>query len=141
MLNKPLASTPPCIAVIQKPNWRFGRGTLCRYCRDPCFLAALDDPSVDTRPGRWFDIFRSVSAFKLGPAMYFPVTKPTALRAAVNKVRESGWAVSKDEFAAGVIGCAVPIRTPDGRLVAGLGISVPSARLAFKELERLGTSR
>jgi IclR family acetate operon transcriptional repressor len=72
----------------------------------------------------------------LPPMTPHTITKPTALRAAVNKVRESGWAVSKDEFAAGVIGCAVPIRTPDGRLVAGLGISVPSARLPFKELER-----
>lgn len=64
------------------------------------------------------------------------ITKPAALRTAVSKVRASGWAVSRDEFAAGVIGCAVPIRTSEGRLVAGLGLSVPSARLPFKELER-----
>ena len=63
------------------------------------------------------------------------ITKPAALRSVVAKVRATGWAVSKDEFAAGVVGCAVPIRTADGKLIAGLGISVPSARLAFGELE------
>ena len=64
------------------------------------------------------------------------ITKTAALRTVISNVRESGWAISKDEFAVGVIGCAVPIRTSDGRLIAGLGISVPSARLPFKELER-----
>jgi IclR family transcriptional regulator, acetate operon repressor len=72
----------------------------------------------------------------LRPVTPHTITKPATLRAVINKVRGSGWAISKDEFAAGVIGCAVPIRTTDGRLVAGLGISVPSARLPFKELER-----
>jgi DNA-binding IclR family transcriptional regulator len=72
----------------------------------------------------------------LRPVTPHTITKPATLRAVINKVRDSGWAISKDEFAAGVIGCAVPIRTTDGRLVAGLGISVPSARLPFKELER-----
>jgi DNA-binding IclR family transcriptional regulator len=64
------------------------------------------------------------------------ITKSASLRSAVAKVRSTGWATSKDEFAVGVIGCAVPIRAADGRLVAGLGISVPDARVKFKELER-----
>lgn len=63
------------------------------------------------------------------------IIKPAALRSVIAKVRSSGWATSKDEFAAGVIGCAVPIRTADGRLIAGLGISVPDARVKFKDLD------
>src|SRR5882724_2012410 len=62
------------------------------------------------------------------------ITKPASLRAVVAKVRQTGWAVSDDEFATGVVGCAVPIRGADGKLIAGLGISVPSARLPLKEL-------
>jgi len=64
------------------------------------------------------------------------ITKTASLRGVVSKVRETGWAVSDDEFAAGVVGCAVPIRTAEGKLVAGLGISVPSARLPFEKLTR-----
>jgi DNA-binding IclR family transcriptional regulator len=69
-----------------------------------------------------------------------PLTRRTlvserALRAAVNAVREKGWAASNEEMAAGVVGCAVPVRTSDGRLVAGLGISVPTAHISFGELE------
>jgi len=62
------------------------------------------------------------------------ITKPASLRGVVAKVRKTGWAVSNDEFAAGVVGAAVPIRSADGKLVAGLGISVPSARLPLERL-------
>jgi DNA-binding IclR family transcriptional regulator len=63
-----------------------------------------------------------------------------ALRAAVKIVREKGWAASNEEMAAGVVGCAVPVRISNGRLVAGLGISVPTARMSFGELEEFRPS-
>jgi IclR family transcriptional regulator, acetate operon repressor len=64
------------------------------------------------------------------------ITNRSKLSTVVAEVRKTGWAVSDDEFAVGVVGCAVPIRQRDGKLVAGLGISVPSARLSLKELTR-----
>ena len=69
-----------------------------------------------------------------------PLTRRTLvserlLRAAVKAAREKGWASSNEEMAAGVVGCAVPVRISDGCLVAALGISVPTARTAFGELQ------
>ncbi len=58
-----------------------------------------------------------------------------ALRIAVASVRRDGWAASNEEMADGVVGCAVPVRLADGSLVAGLGISVPSARRSFGDLK------
>jgi DNA-binding IclR family transcriptional regulator len=52
----------------------------------------------------------------------------------VAQVRAEAWAASNEEFVQGVVGCAVPVRGPDGSLLAGLGISVPSARVAFSAL-------
>jgi hypothetical protein len=46
----------------------------------------------------------------------------------------NGWAVSNEEFSPGVVGCAVPIRLPNGKLLAGLGVSVPSARTSFEKV-------
>lgn len=60
-----------------------------------------------------------------------------ALRAAVKAARRDDWAASNEEMAVGVVGCAVPIRLSDGRLLAGLGISVPSARTSFDKLPAL----
>jgi DNA-binding IclR family transcriptional regulator len=57
-----------------------------------------------------------------------------ALRAAIKSAREQNWAASNEEMAIGVVGCAVPVRLSDGRLIAGLGISVPSARTSFEKL-------
>ncbi|MHB8727247.1 MAG: IclR family transcriptional regulator [Casimicrobiaceae bacterium] len=68
---------------------------------------------------------------KLAPATI--VSKPK-LRSVVRGVRKNGWAASNEEFAPGVVGCAVPIRLPNGRLIAGLGVSVPSARTPFERV-------
>lgn len=43
-------------------------------------------------------------------------------------VRERGLALDQEEFAEGGCCIAVPVRTPDGRLIASLGISVPTRR-------------
>lgn len=56
------------------------------------------------------------------------IVSPQQLREEIARVRERGWASSNSEYVEGVVGCAVPIRKC-GRFVAGLGVSVPSARL------------
>jgi DNA-binding IclR family transcriptional regulator len=35
----------------------------------------------------------------------------------------------------GVVGCAVPVRLGNGVLLAGLGVSVPSARMPFTKVK------
>jgi IclR family acetate operon transcriptional repressor len=68
------------------------------------------------------------------------IVSPAALRTVVKNVKKQGWAMSNEEVAAGVVGCAVPIRDFEGRLLAGLGISVPSARVSFDQLPRFRTA-
>lgn len=64
------------------------------------------------------------------------ITKPDELLLVLSEVRSTGWARTNEEFVKGVVGCAVPIRAPDGTLIACLGVSVPAARVAFEELTR-----
>ncbi|CAN5256831.1 IclR family transcriptional regulator [soil metagenome] len=68
------------------------------------------------------------------------ITRASDMRAAVRKVRKEGWATNHEELAIGVIGCAVPIRDFDGRLMAGLGISVPSVRMTMNQLHEFRAS-
>lgn len=56
------------------------------------------------------------------------IVDPDALRAEIERVRERQWASTHSEYVEGVVGCAVPI-LKRGRFVAGLGVSVPAARL------------
>jgi IclR family acetate operon transcriptional repressor len=64
------------------------------------------------------------------------IVVPDELVRVIREVRRDEWAASNEELAPGVVGCAVPIRDAGGALVAGLGISVPSARVPFTELVR-----
>lgn len=65
------------------------------------------------------------------------VVTESKLKRILDETRRRGWASSNQELAEGVIGCAVPIRDKSGRLIAGLGVSAPSARLTFQQLEEL----
>jgi IclR family acetate operon transcriptional repressor len=84
-------------------------------------------------PEEQFDLWlRNAELPRLTPATIVSARK---MKSVVKEVRKNGWAASNEEFAPGVVGCAVPIRRPDGSLIAGLGISVPSARASFDEVK------
>ena len=59
-----------------------------------------------------------------------------ALMNVLEETRRRGWAKTNEEYVKGVVGCAVPIVSPDRELIACLGVSVPVARVSFAELDR-----
>lgn len=88
------------------------------------FLADMSDADLDAwLTHHTLDRMTNTTLVAAGP-----------LKALVKRVRRENWAVSNQEFIVGVVGCAVPIRHGDGRLIAGLGISAPSARVPFDQL-------
>lgn len=89
------------------------------------FLAEMPEEAFE----RWL---ARANLARLGPNT---IVSRDKLREVVAQVRQAQWASNNEEIAAGVVGCAVPIRV-NGRLVAGLGISVPSARVKFSEIEQ-----
>jgi IclR family transcriptional regulator, acetate operon repressor len=68
---------------------------------------------------------------------YTPTTiaDPEELLALLEETRRRGWAKTNEEFVRGVVGCAVPIVSPVGDLIACLGVSVPAARVGFAGLD------
>lgn len=90
------------------------------------FLAEMPDEQLDV----WL---QHAELPRLTPATIVSARK---MKATIKSVRQNGWAASNEEFAPGVVGCAVPIRLPNGSLIAGLGVSVPSARASFAEVKR-----
>jgi DNA-binding IclR family transcriptional regulator len=89
------------------------------------FLAEMPDEQLDL----WL---QNTELTRLTPATIVSTRK---MKATLKDVRRNGWSASNEEFAPGVVGCAVPIRLPNGSLIAGLGISVPSARASFSEVK------
>jgi len=71
------------------------------------------------------------------------VTDPAALRRELAQVERRGWAYTVDELEIGLAGVAAPVRGAGGDVVAALGISGPSQRIADRreELGRLLNER
>ena len=55
----------------------------------------------------------------------------------VRDIRENGWAWNNEEYVVGVVGCAVPIASNQGKLMAGLGLSAPSVRVEVGNVKEL----
>lgn len=58
------------------------------------------------------------------------LTDPDALRRDLDRIRETGFSVDDQEFLAGVVCVAAPVAGSDGRVLAGLAVSAPVARLS-----------
>jgi IclR family transcriptional regulator, acetate operon repressor len=76
-------------------------------------------------------------AHSLALVRYTPTTiaDPEELLVLLEETRSRGWAKTNEEFVRGVVGCAVPIVSPAGDLIACLGVSVPAARVGFAGLD------
>ncbi|PIW30448.1 MAG: IclR family transcriptional regulator [Rhodospirillales bacterium CG15_BIG_FIL_POST_REV_8_21_14_020_66_15] len=66
------------------------------------------------------------------------ITDPAGLEEELTAIRRRGYAANDQENTPGLIGLAVPIRKPSGRVIAGLAVHAPEARLPMKRaLEHL----
>jgi IclR family acetate operon transcriptional repressor len=71
------------------------------------------------------------------PITPYTIVDPDRLRQEIELVRKQGFATNDSEFAIGVVGAAVPIAGPNGRIIACLSISAPKARKSLEEVTLL----
>lgn len=65
------------------------------------------------------------------------ITDPPRLRADLARIRRRGYAVTRGELDEGVRGIAVPLRDPNGAVVAGLSLAGPAFRVKQQDVPRL----
>jgi DNA-binding IclR family transcriptional regulator len=65
------------------------------------------------------------------------ITDPQKLRDELQYIVRNGCAYSHGEYVVGVIGAAAPVIDADGRLMAGITVSIPAARMAYEDLPKL----
>ncbi len=61
------------------------------------------------------------------------ITDPALLERELDKIRATEVSTDNQEFLAGVVCVAVPVRAPNGSVAAGLAVSAPLARMALKK--------
>ncbi len=74
------------------------------------------------------DVLESVLARPLEQLAPGTITDPAALAAEIAKVREQGYAVSREETNEGAWGAAAPVLSRDGRAMAVIGMAGPLMR-------------
>ncbi len=67
------------------------------------------------------------------------VTRPAALEAELERVREQGWAATTEEFELGLNAVAAPICGATGEVVGAVGVSGPSYRLTVESFPAVAT--
>jgi len=67
-----------------------------------------------------------------------PVDDPAAVRSALDRAREDGYAMSADDAGPGLNAVGAPVFDPRGRVVAGLALVAPAARLPLSRVRETG---
>jgi IclR family acetate operon transcriptional repressor len=108
-------------------SFRAGR-TAPLFCTSSgrLFLADLDEASLEAY----------LAAASLKAYTPFTVTSRSGLRDTIRTVRRQGYAVTRQEYVLHVVGAAVPVRAPDGRLYGALSVAAPDMRMNSKSLHK-----
>jgi IclR family pca regulon transcriptional regulator len=88
-------------------------------------LAALPTPELE-------NYLRRV---ELRPLTEHTITRADALRPALDRVRDTGYALIDQELEIGLVSIAVPVRNNVGSVVAAMNVSMQSARFVPEQLE------
>lgn len=77
-----------------------------------------------------------LSALELAPLTPATITDRDRLERELERIRDQGFALDDQEFLAGVVGLAVPIRNRRGEIRAALAVQAPRARMSANDAER-----
>ena len=87
------------------------------------FLASHDDAGRER-------LLRSMALTVEGPNA---ISTPDRLRHELDAIGQAGYSWDNEEFMAGMVAVATPVRDPEGRFVAALAFHAPVQRLGFDE--------
>jgi DNA-binding IclR family transcriptional regulator len=85
---------------------------------------------------RTHDEIERVLGHDLRPITRHTITDPAQIRAQLAEIRRTGFSVSFEETDEGVAGVSVPVRDARDRVIAGLTISGPTARVTASTITR-----
>lgn len=110
-------------AAVTSVNWVGQRGPLHATSAGKVFLAAMEPTEA-----------LALLTDPLPAYTAATITDPAALLAALDEVRERGYAVAAEEHETGLHAVAAPIRAADGSVVGSLTVSGPNFRLTADRL-------
>jgi IclR family pca regulon transcriptional regulator len=100
--------------------------------RVPAYCSAMGKVLLANLPeGEREQLIAGLDLARRGPKS---ITSKRALRVELEQVREDGWAVGDEELAPGVRTIAAPVLSPEGEVIAAIGMPVPAEAFTRDEL-------
>jgi IclR family pca regulon transcriptional regulator len=122
---------PDVVYVARMPTRRIMTISLGVGTRLPAHCTGMGRVLLAALPDSQLDAF--LAGAQLEAFTDRTIADPPGLRAAIETVREDGWALVDQELEIGLRSIAAPLRA-DGRTVAALNVAVAAARVPLEEL-------
>ena len=74
-----------------------------------------------------------LESIELQPYTEYTITDPARLQDEMEKIKRTGVSIDNQEFLAGVVCIAVPVRGPSGQTVGAIAVSAPFARMPVEK--------
>lgn len=107
------------------------RTSLSAGAKVPLYASASGKLFLSYLPKRSRDRFLRVTP--LIPHTRNTMIEPSRLSREFEKIRADGYATESEEYLAGITSLAVPVRDADGRVVAGITVQAPVARMPSEQ--------
>lgn len=102
--------------------------------RFPAYASSIGRVLLAYQSADWLDLYLATEEFPKRTSR--TEVDPARLRAVLAKARQQEYAFVNEELTEGLRTCAVPIKTPDGKVVGGINLSVHYSRLTADAVRR-----
>jgi IclR family transcriptional regulator, pca regulon regulatory protein len=122
------------VYVARVPTARIMTVSINVGTRFPAYATSMGRVLLSTLPEEELDAY--LERVELRPLSPRTVTSRDVLRAALDKVREQGWALVDQELEEGLRSVAAPIRDRSGETIAAVNLSAHASRLTIEAARR-----
>ncbi|MEU6426234.1 IclR family transcriptional regulator [Microbispora sp. NPDC046973] len=122
------------VYVARVPTARIMRVTIAIGTRFPAYCTSMGRVLLAGLPPEDLDAY--LARADLDRLTPHTTTSPVALRTALDRVRDQGWAMVDQELEEGLRSIAAPIRDRGGRVVAAVNISSHASRTTLESARR-----
>ncbi|MEO6087343.1 MAG: IclR family transcriptional regulator C-terminal domain-containing protein [Umezawaea sp.] len=114
------------VYVARVPTRRIMTVSISVGTRFPAYATAMGRVLLADRSGEWLEDY--LASVRLHPLTRNTIIDPDVLREELRVVREQGWSLVDEELEEGLRSLAVPVRRPDGSVLAAVNLSAHAGR-------------
>jgi IclR family transcriptional regulator, pca regulon regulatory protein len=120
------------VYIARVPTKRIMTVTISVGTRFPAYATSMGRVLLAAQPPAWLDAYLSTVSLK--GLTEHTITNPIALRTELSRIASQGWALVDQELEEGLRSLAVPVRDPDGKVIAAVNVSTHAGRRTLEAI-------